>query len=107
MSHHVPDKIRQPVEEGLHTTDELQVLGLVDPLLNEEDHKTGGDEGHGEDDADGHQHVHRGRHPERRRREFEDEGRRDEGCYLRGYTRAGCHTHSATCDSCSLVRFSG
>lgn len=65
VSHHIPDKVCQPVQEGLHPADELHVLGLVHSLLDEEDHEAGGDEGHGEDHADGNQHVHRCRHPER------------------------------------------
>lgn len=63
ISHHVPSKVAQPVGDGLHPTDELQMLGLADPLLDEEEHKAGWDEGHGEDHADGDQHVHRCGHP--------------------------------------------
>lgn len=58
MSHHIPNKVRQPVEKGLHSTNELHMFGLVYSLLDEEHHKTGRDEGHGEDDTNGHQHVH-------------------------------------------------
>lgn len=64
MSYHVPDEVGHPVEQRLHTTDELHVFCLVDALLNEEDHEAGRDEGHGEDDTDGHQDIHRGGHPE-------------------------------------------
>lgn len=63
MSHHIPNKVGQPVEQGLHATDELHMFGLCYSLLDEENHKTGRDKGHGEDDANGHQHVHRCRHP--------------------------------------------
>lgn len=64
-SYHIPHKVCQPIEERLHSADELHVFGLVDPLLDEEDHEAGGDEGHGKDHADRDQHVHRCRHPER------------------------------------------
>ncbi len=60
--HHVPHKVGQPVEEGLHSTDELHVFGFIHSLLDEEHHKAGRDERHGEDDADGHQHIDWGRH---------------------------------------------
>lgn len=62
-SHHVPDEVGQPVEQRLHSADELHVFGLADALLDEEDHKASWDEGHGKDDADGDQNIHRGRHP--------------------------------------------
>lgn len=58
MLYHVPDKVGQPVEEGLYSADKLHVFGLVHSLLNEEDNKTGRDKGHGEDHADGYQHIH-------------------------------------------------
>ena len=57
MSHHVPDEVGHPVEQWLHTADELHVFGFTDSLLDEEDHEAGRDEGHGEDHTDGHQHV--------------------------------------------------
>lgn len=33
------------------------MLGFAHPLLDEEEDKAGRDEGHGEDNADGHHHV--------------------------------------------------
>lgn len=33
------------------------MLGFANPLLDQEEDKAGGDEGHGEDDAEGHHHV--------------------------------------------------
>lgn len=63
MSYHVPDKVGQPVKERLHSADELHVFGFVHSLLYEEDNETRRDEGHGEDHADGNQHIDRCRHP--------------------------------------------
>lgn len=56
-TYHVPCKIGQPVYSGVDAADELQVLGFAHPLLDEEEDKAGGDEGHGEDNADGHHHI--------------------------------------------------
>lgn len=58
LSHHIPDKVGQPIKERLHSADKLHVFGLVHSLLDEEDHKAGRDEGHGEDHADGNQHIY-------------------------------------------------
>lgn len=63
MTYHIPDKVGQPVEEGLYSTNELHVFSLVHSLLDEKDHKTGRHKGHGKDDANGHEHVHRCCHP--------------------------------------------
>lgn len=62
-THHVPGKIGQPVDGRVDATDKLQMLGLAHPLLDEEEDKAGGDEGHGEDNADGHHHVGGARRP--------------------------------------------
>lgn len=62
-SHHVPDEVGCPVEQRVDAADEVHVFGFTDSLLDEEDHEARGDEGHGENDADGHQDVHGGRHP--------------------------------------------
>lgn len=56
-SHHVPGEVGQPVDGGVDAADKLQMLGFANPLLDEEEDKAGGDEGHGEDDTDGHHHV--------------------------------------------------
>ena len=56
-TYHVPDKISQPVDSWVYSTDKLQMLGFVHPLLDEEEDKAGRDEGHGKDNADGHHHV--------------------------------------------------
>lgn len=63
VPYHVPNKVGQPVKERLHSADELHVFGFVHSLLDEEDNETRGDEGHGEDHADGNQHVDRCCHP--------------------------------------------
>lgn len=51
--YHIPDKVGQPVDHRLHTTDELQVFSLADPFLDKEDHKAGRNEGHGKDHTNG------------------------------------------------------
>lgn len=56
-TYHIPDKVGQPVEQRLHSADKLHVFCFIHSLLNEKHHKTGRDEGHGEDDADGHQNI--------------------------------------------------
>lgn len=61
--HHVPGEGGQPVEQRLHAADELHVFGFADAFLDQEDHEAGRDEGHREDHADGHQHIHGGRYP--------------------------------------------
>lgn len=63
VTHHVPSKIGQPVDGRVDATDKLQMLGLAHPLLDEEEDKAGGYEGHGEDNTDGHHHVGRTRPP--------------------------------------------
>lgn len=72
-SHHVPGEVGQPVDGGVDAANELQVLGFANALLDEEEDKAGGDEGHGEDDADGHHHVGGAGGPAR------TAGRREEG----------------------------
>lgn len=58
ISYHIPHKVCQPIKERLHSADELHVFGFIDSLLDEEDHETGWDEGHGKDHTDGYQYVH-------------------------------------------------
>lgn len=114
MFYHIPDKVGQPVKERLHSADELHVFGLVHSLLDEEDYKACRDKGHGEDHADGNQHIHWCRHPEGgrtdHRKQWELKSLRKGQRNVRTvYARLGndTNTHSATCDSCSLVRLSG
>lgn len=61
--YHVPGEVGQPVDGGIHPTDELQVFGFTNTLLDEEEDEAGRDEGHGEDHADRHHHVRRCRRP--------------------------------------------
>lgn len=61
--YHIPDKIREPVDDWLHATDELQVFCFADPLLDQEYNKAGWDEGHRKDDTDGHKDIHGCGHP--------------------------------------------
>ena len=56
--HHVPEEVGHPVDQRADPADELQVLGLGGALLDEVEDEAGRDEGHGEDDADGHHRVH-------------------------------------------------
>lgn len=63
VSHHVPHEVSHPVEQRLHTADEVHVFGFADALLDEVDHEAGRDEGHGKDHADRHQDINRGGHP--------------------------------------------
>lgn len=56
-TYHVPGKIGQPVDSWVYSTDKLQMLGFVHPLLDQEEDKAGRDEGHGKDNADGHHDV--------------------------------------------------
>lgn len=55
----VPEEVGQPVGGGAHSTDKLEVLGLVHPLLDQIKDKAGRDEGHGKNHADGHYSIHR------------------------------------------------
>lgn len=57
VTHHVPSKIGQPVDGRVDAADKLQMLGLAHPLLDEEEDEAGRDEGHGEDNTDGHHHI--------------------------------------------------
>lgn len=66
-SYHVPDKIGQPVDDGLHSADELQVLCFADPLLDQEHDEAGRNEGHRKDNTDGHEDIHRCGHPGNRK----------------------------------------
>lgn len=60
LTYHVPEEVGHPVDQGTDAADKLEVLGLSDPLLDQVEDKTGRDEGHGEDDTDGHDRVHGG-----------------------------------------------
>lgn len=77
ISHHIPQKVGEPVEERLNSADELHVFGFIHSLLNEEDHKAGWDEGHGEDDADGDQNIDRGGHPDGKKKKMSYGGQKD------------------------------
>lgn len=55
--YHVPGEVGHPVDRRIHPADELQVFGFADALLDQEEDKTGRDEGHGEDHADGHHNI--------------------------------------------------
>lgn len=57
-THHVPEEVGQPVDQRTDATDKLEVLGLSDPFLNQVEDETGRDEGHGKDDANGHDGIH-------------------------------------------------
>ena len=83
-SYHVPDKIGEPVDDRLHSTDELQVLRFADALLDQEHDKAGRDKGHREDDTDGHEDVHGCGHPEK-------------DSAAEGTIRAHARTHTRTC----------
>lgn len=65
-TYHIPDKIGQPVEVWLYSTDELHVLSLAHTFLDEKDDKASRDEWHSEDNADRYQHIHRRCHSERK-----------------------------------------
>lgn len=80
-SYHVPDKIGEPVDDRLHSTDELQVLCFADALLDQEHDKAGRDEGHRKDDTDRHKDVHWCGHPEK-------------DSAAEGTIRAYTHTHT-------------
>ena len=58
-SHHVPEEVGDPVDQGADATDELEMLGLGDPFLYQVEHKACWDEGHGKDHAYGHHRIHR------------------------------------------------
>ena len=58
LTHHIPDVVCQPVDEGPHTADQVQVLGLVDALGDQKHDEAGRHEAHGEHNADRHQHVY-------------------------------------------------
>lgn len=57
-SHHVPEKVGDPVDQRADSTNKLQMLGLGDTFLNEVEDEAGWDEGHGKDDANGHHCIH-------------------------------------------------
>ena len=92
-SYHVPDKIGEPVYDRLHSADELQVLRFADALLDQEHDKAGRDEGHREDDTDGHKDVHGCGHPEK---DSVAEGTIRACRHTRVCTHAHAHTHAHT-----------
>ena len=67
----VPEEVGQPVGGGAHSTDKLEVLSFVHPLLDQIKDKAGRDEGHGKNHTDGHHSIHRSGEPA--------EGRETEG----------------------------
>lgn len=92
-SYHVPDKIGEPVDDRLHSADELQVLRFADALLDQEHDKAGRDEGHREDDTDGHKDVHGCGHPEK---DSAAEGtiKAHTHTHMHEHTRARTRTHT-------------
>ncbi|PWA16013.1 hypothetical protein CCH79_00019352, partial [Gambusia affinis] len=56
-AHHVPDVVGQPVDDRVTATDELQMFGFSGFLCNQENHKAGRYEGHGNNNEDGNHHV--------------------------------------------------
>lgn len=72
----VPEEVGQPVDGGTHSTDKLEVLSFVHPLLDQIKDKAGRDEGHGKDHTDGHHSIHRSGQPAEGR---ETEGERGGG----------------------------
>lgn len=62
-TNHVPYVVGGPVQDGLHSTDKLQVFRFTDTFLDEKQHETGGNEWHGEYNAYGHQDVYWAGHP--------------------------------------------
>ena len=92
-SYHVPDKFGEPVDDRLHSADELQVLRFADALLDQEHDKAGRDEGHREDDTDGHKDVHGCGHPEK---DSAAEGtiKAHTHTHMHEHTRARTRTHT-------------
>lgn len=100
-TNHVPYVVGGPVQDGLHSTDKLQVFGFTDTFLDEKQHETSGNEWHGKDNAYGHQDIYWGGHPVEV----------TEKTVSRNITPKTCKhteiTYKAISDSCSLVRLSG
>ena len=57
-SYHIPEEIGDPVDSRVNAADKLQMLAVGNSLLDQKQHKAGWHKRHGEDDTDGHQHVH-------------------------------------------------
>ena len=57
-SYHVPEEVGDPVDGRVDAADKLQVFAIGHSLLDQEQHKAGWHEGHGEDHTDRHNHVH-------------------------------------------------
>lgn len=57
-TYHVPEVVGHPVDQRTDAADKLKVLSLSHPLLDQVEDKTGRDEGHGKDDANGHDRIH-------------------------------------------------
>ena len=55
--HHVPYVVSQPVDDRVTAADKLQVFGLCWFLCNQENHKAGWHERHGNNDEDGNHHI--------------------------------------------------
>lgn len=64
IAYNIPGEVGDPVDGRVDATDKLQVLGLADTLLDEEEDEACWDEGHGKDDTDGHHHIGGGGGPE-------------------------------------------
>lgn len=58
-TYHVPEEVGEPVGGGAHSTDKLEVLGFLHPLLDQIKDEAGWDEGHGKNHADGNHSIHR------------------------------------------------
>ena len=54
----VPEEVGQPVGGGAHSTDKLEVLGLVHSLLDQVKDKAGWDKGHGKNNTDSNHGIH-------------------------------------------------
>ncbi len=61
--HHIPAEVGEPVGGGIDAGHELEMLGVGDALVDEEENEAGRDEAEREDDGDRDQHVARTRQP--------------------------------------------
>ena len=55
--YHVPWEVSHPVRSGVDSADKLQMFGLGDTLLHQEQDEAGWDERQREDHWDGDQHI--------------------------------------------------
>ena len=55
--YHIPNKVSNPVDNPVHSTDNMEVFSFNRSLINKEDHEAGWDKRHRKDDEDGNKYI--------------------------------------------------